>query len=236
LLLEGAGPVYLIGHSLGGMLSVAMAADPRADRLAAIDVSGVPLRYPPEMQPILDRAISADPKEAVRAVPDASDETRRWMFYGADGSFDPAIAAQMKGRNPVPWAEMADAFAAPAVLPSMMARIAVPVQWTIAEEERSSVGGQAMLDEIRSLLTSCPRLLGIVADRQRPQYQPSPCRSRLSPARICFLRRESRCRTRVIDLLPSTEPGSALHGERRRGFSHNGAFPGLAVRRLTITF
>jgi pimeloyl-ACP methyl ester carboxylesterase len=149
-------PVYLIGHSMGGILAVTMAADARGGRLAAIDVSGVPLRYPPEMQSIIDRAAAGALSEST--VAEIGDQGRRWMFYGADGSFDPAVAASVNGGNPVPANEMADAFAAPTALPRQMERVAIPVQWTIAEQERSSVGGAPMLDYARSLLGACPHL------------------------------------------------------------------------------
>jgi len=152
---NGDRPVFLIGHSMGGILALMMAAHPRGKSLAAIDVSGVPLRYPQEMQPIIDRAAAG----VLGEVPDLGDEARRWMFYGDDGTYDPAVAVRAPGNHKVPFAEMPDAFGAPMNLPPLMAAIAIPVQWTIGDQERSSMGGAGMLDEIRTLLPKCPRLL-----------------------------------------------------------------------------
>lgn len=65
----------------------------------------------------------------------------------------------MDAKHPVPTNEAGDAFRTPQTLPPLMARIALPVQWTIAEEERSSVGGAEMLDHIRALMLAYPRLV-----------------------------------------------------------------------------
>ncbi|TWC97604.1 MULTISPECIES: alpha/beta hydrolase [unclassified Sphingobium] len=142
-------PVFLIGHSMGGILSLIMAAHPRSARLSAIDVSGIPLRYPPEMQPFIEASMQG----VEMAASDSGDERRRWMFYGADGTFDPNVAAAVPGANAVPIREIRDAFSAPVVLPPLLETITLPVQWTIADQERSSVGGEPMLDVVRSLLS-----------------------------------------------------------------------------------
>jgi pimeloyl-ACP methyl ester carboxylesterase len=152
-------PVFLIGHSMGGILALMMAADARSSRLRAIDVSGVPLRYPAEMQPILERS-AATPRSPDKAVETAlTADVRRWMFYGADGTFDPALVEKGERGLSVPLNEVIDAYRAPTVLPPLMGRITLPVQWTIADQERSSEGGLPMLEYVRSLLPNCPHLV-----------------------------------------------------------------------------
>lgn len=145
-------PVFLIGHSMGGILSVRMAGDPRAGRLTAVDVSGVPLRYPPRVEAGIATLIDAT-RSGEKSPSSGTRGHRRALFFGADGSFDPDITAI--GGNPVPLRELHDAHGAPRDLPPIMARITIPVQWTIADQEASSVGGQAMLDHIRSQLPEC---------------------------------------------------------------------------------
>lgn len=155
-----AGPVYLIGHSMGGLLSLEMAGHARAAVLTAIDVSGVPVRYPAPVQAHIDDVLARlanDPRDAVNA--ELPPERRRMLYYGPDGSFDPALTALVDDRNPVPMAERLDAFCAPQTLPALLGRITTPTQWTIAYDERSSIGGPEMLKHIRSLMSACSRLI-----------------------------------------------------------------------------
>lgn len=158
LLAPAGTPAFVIGHSMGGILTLMMAADPRAVRLAAVDVSGVPVRFPPEMQKIVEQSTEAGKTSATTGSAGRDPDMLRWMFYGDDGSFDPAVTARIDAQNAVPSAEMPDAHAAPEVLPALMGRIRLPVRWTIAAQERSSVGGEGMLAEIRQLMPSCPVL------------------------------------------------------------------------------
>jgi len=113
----------------------------------------VPLRFVPEVQAGVAATIERLHAPAPPAPPplEQREAGRRALFYGADGSFDPDLV-RGTGDHPTPAEELQDAFDAPTALPPIMARIAAPVQWTIADQERSSIGGQPMLDEIRSLL------------------------------------------------------------------------------------
>jgi hypothetical protein len=76
-----------------------------------------------------------------------------------DGSFDPAVVAGGDTEHPVPLTELVEAFRCPDHLPPRLPRIRAAVQWIIADDERSSVGGQDMLDEARALLTSSSRVV-----------------------------------------------------------------------------
>ncbi|MDF8335757.1 alpha/beta hydrolase [Novosphingobium cyanobacteriorum] len=150
-------PVYLVGHSMGGILAVMMAADDRGARLSGIDVSGVPLHYPPDMRKQLALSLEGDAGSIGTSAP-PSPERLREMFYGPDDSFDPALAALVDGKNVAPLAEVRNAANAPDVLPPLMRDVRVPVQWTIAEHERSSTGGKDMLNFVASNLPECPHL------------------------------------------------------------------------------
>lgn len=147
-------PLFLIGHSMGAILALIMAAAAEGGGIAAVDVSGVPLRYPPEMVAVLSTFQNAAAAAGATHTPAVTEELLRHMFYGPDGSFDPKIVRSGEHEHPVPLVEAIDAAACPDMLPPLLWRIGAPVQWTVAEHENSSVGGQAILDEARSLLTA----------------------------------------------------------------------------------
>ncbi|MBV9997179.1 MAG: alpha/beta fold hydrolase [Caulobacteraceae bacterium] len=157
---HGRRPVFLVGHSMGGILAVRMAGDARGPSLGGVDVSGVPLRYPAEVEAGIAARLEPSGAGAAKPASRSADERaahRRSLFYGAEGTYD-AELAERSGGQPTPLSELMDAFRAPSALPPIMADIAIPVQWTIAEEERSTIGGPEMLDYIRSLLPRCPHL------------------------------------------------------------------------------
>jgi hypothetical protein len=81
------------------------------------------------------------------------------MFYGQEGSYDPTRSLAVDSRNAARPIEMVEAFRTPEDLPPLLKPISVPVQWTIADQERSSVGAIAMLDQIRAALPACRRLV-----------------------------------------------------------------------------
>ncbi|MEO8724154.1 MAG: alpha/beta hydrolase [Sphingobium sp.] len=152
-------PVFLIGHSLGGILALVMASHQKGRRLAAIDVSGVPLRFPSEMEAGIASLLSLLRSKTPPPLPTNADRAnhRRAIFYGADDHFDPALVKD-SGDHPTPLNELEDAFNAPVALPPTIAQIAIPIQWTIADQEKSSIGGKEMIAEIRDYMTSCPML------------------------------------------------------------------------------
>ncbi|MBV9996366.1 MAG: alpha/beta fold hydrolase [Caulobacteraceae bacterium] len=151
-------PVFLIGHSMGAILALMMGASGRGAALQGLDVSGTPLRFGAErtqamaatMQPLI--AAGAD------LMPLMTPEHRRSMFFGADGTFDPRVVAPGGTEHPVPVAELADALYCPERLPTVLSSIEAPVQWTIAEEENSSEGGDSVLAEARALLRNSRRV------------------------------------------------------------------------------
>jgi pimeloyl-ACP methyl ester carboxylesterase len=145
-------PLFVIGHSMGGILTLIMAAA-EGSRIAAVDVSGVPLRYPPEMVAVISGVQKAAIDANATHTPAVTEEMQRIIFYGPDGSFNPKILIMGDHLHPMPLAEAADAAACPERLPPLLGRISAPVQWTVAEQETSSVGGEEILDEIQQLLT-----------------------------------------------------------------------------------
>lgn len=151
-------PVFLIGHSMGGMLALVMGAHPRAVGLSGIDVSGVPLRFPPGMQEMIRQQAA----HAARApfLPERPAQEMQDIFYGPPDTWWPeALAHDAAIHARVPSPEMLDAAACPDELPPLMRKVAVPVQLTIPSLEKSSMGGQESLDYARQFLTASRRVV-----------------------------------------------------------------------------
>lgn len=152
-------PTFLIGHSMGGILSLMMAASDRSGALSGVDVSGVPLVYGDErfatMRARLDPLIAS----GATHLPLNPPEALRTMFFGPEGSYDPRFVAGGDTEHPVPTAELPDALEAPERLPAILELIKAPVQWTIAESENSSEAGEHILLLAASLLRNSRRAI-----------------------------------------------------------------------------
>lgn len=144
-------PVCLIGHSVGGIAALMMAANARGRALAAVDVMGVPFRYPPGGGGA--RALLRTSEQA----PEPADNLQRRLLFGPDGSFPPeALAHHRSCVRPIPLAELEDGLAAPAIWGQVLPEIAVPVQFTLAEFETMQCTGWDVLLEVRALLRRSP--------------------------------------------------------------------------------
>jgi pimeloyl-ACP methyl ester carboxylesterase len=153
---ETTGPLFVIGHSIGGILSLLMAASPRGNRLlTGVDVSGVPLKFAGESAAVIARqSISTD------YLPDITPDFARDFFFGPDGSFEAsALVFDRSLAASVPTAEYFDARDAPTTLSLKMREIQVPVQYTMPEFEKSSETGKAILDAATGYLSSSRRVL-----------------------------------------------------------------------------
>lgn len=148
------GPAFLIGHSVGGILALRMAAHARGGRLGGVDVLGVPFRYPAEAA---GEAIQSLAAEGGR-VPVVTKDTRRWLLFGPPETYDEDVF-EYDGRcsMPMPLAEYRDGLAAPALWPRLLPEIRVPVQYTLTEFEKMQAGGWDTLNEVRTLLSNSQR-------------------------------------------------------------------------------
>lgn len=169
---------------MGGLLALEMAGHARAAMLTAIDVSGVPVRYPAAMQAHMDDVlvrVAKDPQDEINA--ELPPERRRVLFYGPDGSFDPVLAMLVDDRNPVPMTERLDAFRAPQTRPALLERITIPTQWTIADDEGSdrrsgNADAHQRIDACLHSIDHCD------TGWQRAQYQSSPRCTCISSSRV----------------------------------------------------
>ncbi|GAA4000325.1 alpha/beta hydrolase [Streptomyces marokkonensis] len=128
----GAG-FFVVGHSNGGKLALALAGHAPPSRLIGVDVSGVGTRP----------AVAADDLPG----PAGHGDWRR--HWGALRLYPPD--AFRFGRDliaPVPAAEAAEAPDWPATYPRLAARIRVPVRFTFAEQERWWLNDDASVAEL----------------------------------------------------------------------------------------
>jgi pimeloyl-ACP methyl ester carboxylesterase len=145
-------PVFLVGHSSGGIVALTMASGAAKHIVAGVDVSGVPLRYSPEMLEVLHCAKERIDETHYSAAPR---DLIREMFFGPNDTFEiKALEKCAQSSAPLPIGELFDAVNCPRDLPPRMLEIVAPVQITIPEFERSSVGGVEMLDYARAQLGS----------------------------------------------------------------------------------
>ena len=144
--------VFLIGHSMGAVLALHMAASARAGAIAGLDISGLPF--------VFDETL-ADKQQlaSLDFLPESSREFRRALFYGPDGTFDAGmIAAEERLIRPIPAAEIIDAVECPVSTTVLAPKITVPVRITRAESDVSSGGGREGLESCGALFTSAPRV------------------------------------------------------------------------------
>jgi pimeloyl-ACP methyl ester carboxylesterase len=148
-----AGPVFLIGHSVGGVVALMMAAHTRSAMLAGVDVLGVPFRYPASATSEAVHSLAA----AGGRVPVVTRETRRWLLFGPEGTYD-ADCFEYDGTcsRQMPALEYRDGLAAPGIWKDLLPHIRIPVQWTATEHEKMQETGAAMLAEVRQLLSGSP--------------------------------------------------------------------------------
>ena len=150
---ENPSILFLIGHSMGGILALDMAARDGPVCLGGIDVSGVPLRFGTERQEAVG-AIAARLKGAGEThAPVGPMEVRRDIFFSDAAHFDPRLVGGPETGHPIPLVEFDEALLAPERLPELMPQIAVPVQWTVAAHEKTSEAGREILAVAESLLS-----------------------------------------------------------------------------------
>ena len=127
-------PAFVIGHSLGGVIALMMAADVRGGNLSGIDVAGIPIEFTPD-QLAMGQASLAN---GATRVPAPSRYACEAMFYGSPGCYDPAVVAWGETEHSVPTVETREVFTFADRIGAICGAIHIPTQITIAEHERSS--------------------------------------------------------------------------------------------------
>jgi len=145
-------PVFLVGHSLGSLLAVRLAAREAAANVAGLDVTGLPVRWRTDIR----AAVESD----AEGFGSSLHETRRRLalFYGPPGTYDPRVLTAETGfTHRIPRIEMQDSLASPQILRALAPQVRVPVQSTVAEHEKVIIGGQQSVTANRALFSSSPR-------------------------------------------------------------------------------
>lgn len=143
------GPAFVVGHSLGSIVALEMAARDTG-QLTAVAISGLPVRYPAHTR----EHMASWPVDGTHLPVLGEDEVRA-IFFGPDGTFDPAMfAADVAMQAPVPIPEFLDARDAPEWFPMVAPRIRIPVQYVIADDEAAFEGGPATLEYGRAAFSA----------------------------------------------------------------------------------
>jgi pimeloyl-ACP methyl ester carboxylesterase len=147
------GHAFLIGHSVGGAIALMMAGLQHPGQVAAVDVLGVPYRYPATPDGEAVRRLTST-SAFLPPIPDA--ERRAWLF-GPHGTFDDdALAYDRSVARSIPVAEYLDALELPGQWDERMPTVRVPVQYTVAEHEVMQETGAVVLEEVGRRLINSP--------------------------------------------------------------------------------
>ncbi|WP_332770298.1 alpha/beta fold hydrolase [Phenylobacterium sp.] len=144
------GPVFVIGHSIGAILALRMAAHPRGARLGGVDVLGAPLRFPASAE---GAEVSALPVFGDYVPAGAAADHNRLVFGPPTTHDEDIYSYDLACRRPMPAAEYRDALAMPASWNKLLPAIRIPVRFTLAEFEVMQVTGWDALGEVRDMLS-----------------------------------------------------------------------------------
>lgn len=143
---------FLIGHSMGGILSLLVASQPRFANILGVDVSGVPRRYSDALANSMAAVIRGEP-HAPEATPAAV------LFYGPSGTYSPALAERADPASATcPLTELEDSYRWPGLFEDVVSRVRVPVQYTLGEFETVTKCDMATLAETAQLFSSASRV------------------------------------------------------------------------------
>ena len=145
------GGVFVIGHSYGLKVGIALAAHRRGGGLLGLDGSGAGYHYRPGLQPTNpDADTDADRSTVATRSP-------RELFWGTESLYPTGtFAPGMRPIAPVPSIESAESGRWPELLPVLAAEVRIPFQFTVAEHEQWWDADDEALAEYRMLFTSAP--------------------------------------------------------------------------------
>lgn len=147
-------PIFLIGHSLGSLIAVQLAADDRSNVIAGLDVMGLPFQWRSDVRAAVEAWVRGE--MGIFAV----EEARRSLYFGPAGTYDPRVLqfeASFSQRVPKP--ELAESLESSFRLDQFALGVRVPVQYTVAQFESSITGGVQALNKGASMFKNSPRVV-----------------------------------------------------------------------------
>lgn len=149
-------PVFLIGHSLGGITALKMAADPRAARLSGVETQGVPIRFDEAGMAMLRDGVAALRAAGATFGPVPPRAQLEAMFYGPAGRYDPKVVARDDAGHGAPVIEVEEVITWIGQMDAILPRIAIPLHWTFARHEASSLFDGESQPRLARLLAGNP--------------------------------------------------------------------------------
>ncbi|GAA2362961.1 alpha/beta hydrolase [Dactylosporangium salmoneum] len=155
----GAGRVFLVGHSIGGMIAVMIAAAQPSFRLAGLSVTG--------MGAVINANGAADALAQLPAdaTVDLPYEERDKVMFGPEGTYGAdAVAAAHGSYAPVPVRELIQAPRWPVErLPGLAPHVRVPVHNALAEHDLLWDSAPEHVARFAAMLTAAPFVEASVA-------------------------------------------------------------------------
>lgn len=149
-------PLVVVGHSLGAIVSLRLAARNRGAGLAGVAVGGVPLVYTPEQSQRMLQVDTGAVHVAHRTIA-ATGRPSPGDWYGPEGTYDERVFDFRRELvSPTPSAEFFDARDAPVLLPPLLGQITVPIQWAVAEHERTAAPPEQLVRAAEAALVRAP--------------------------------------------------------------------------------
>lgn len=147
-----AGGVVLVGHSIGGMLALRVAAEAPAG-LRGVEVSGIGAVWRPGMLEMWSSFVGDAPSVVVPAEPHAQ------VMFGPAGTYDEerrALDAELL--RPMPMPELVDVVGWADTFPEVAARIDVPVSLTFPEHDNIWATDDVARHAAADLFSAAPRV------------------------------------------------------------------------------
>jgi len=151
---RGAG-VFLMGHSMGCVLAVRMAAGRRGRELLGLEIAGIGRQPQPLAAAVMGERMQDGPgrgrtRTALRDILWGPD----YLYPGDGAAVTTSAAPAYEGGEVRRW--MRD-------FPGLAARVRVPVHYSLGDHEKVWRSGRAGLAEVAALFTASPR---VTADEQ----------------------------------------------------------------------
>jgi pimeloyl-ACP methyl ester carboxylesterase len=150
--------VFIVGHSIGGMLAMLIASQPGDLRLLGIDLNGAGISY----RPASEKALSA--YVAMAHPPREPDKERRLKrMFGPVGTFDPEVADEDFKTAPLSQpSEIKEAVGWPARVQGVASTIKVPVNFSLSEFDALWESSPDKINQAAAMFTQAPLVEGRV--------------------------------------------------------------------------